>query len=69
MQSKIIALLTAEPNLRASEIISKLQCNPASAKVVLTKMVKNEKLVRVQTERLESVKSGRKAVYAYSIKP
>jgi DNA-binding MarR family transcriptional regulator len=68
MQSKIIELLKAEPNLRATEIIAKLQCNPASAKVVLNKMVKKDKLVRSQIDRLESVKSGRKSVYAYTVK-
>ena len=68
MQSKIIELLTAEPNLQASQITAKIDCKPASVKVILNKMVKKEKLVRVKTDRLEAVKKGRKSVYAYSIK-
>lgn len=68
MQSKIIELLKAEPNLQANQIVAKLQCNPASAKVILNKMVKKEKLVRVKTDRLETTKAGRKSVYAYTVK-
>ena len=68
MQSKIIELLKTEPNLQANQIVETLQCNPASAKVILNKMVKAEKLTRAKTDRLETIKAGRKSVYAYAVK-
>ena len=67
MQSKIIELLKAEPNLMANQIIERLQVKPTSLKVTLNKMIKKEKLTRSKVARGEVVKAGPKSVYAYSV--